>query len=468
MEQEYDNQSLYILQREAKINTNIYKIGMTTKGFLQRYKNETSYRNCRLVEVREVNDCIEAEKKLKFQLRKNGFKTCKEIDPTYEGIEDYIINDYNKFIIVFNEVCDEFKLNINQEPSLEIIENKNVKSKLNIDLEFKSLVSKKKILSDLITINYRSEILSAWENEFDNIFTPIEIIKGNGYFKNNTLKVYLINYKLMHKLFNNIYRITQSDFLNKLKQIVDYDFNKYKGKATYINLNDQTSKETSARLLLINPTSIKMFIRVKYLFENLNYNYDLINEELLTILKNYDKLEYNEIINALIKTNNPTVLQHLLKENFQLIIQTSDDNTEANIDFKNKTLIIPITLFNIYNNFKITFKYNPYLEYNTINEYNILNDDNVEDLFQSHKQLDTILRFILMEDKDNILLKCILKFVYNNIYNVNGNLNMSKSKVYMKTFKETNKINFENRYPLFKNVNNEIKEKIYKLLDKMS
>ena len=48
------------------------------------------------------------------------------------------------------------------------------------------------------------------------------------------------------------------------------------------------------------------------------------------------------VCNTLIKTNNPTVLQHLLKENFQLIIQTSDDNTEANIDFKNKFVAIKI------------------------------------------------------------------------------------------------------------------------------
>lgn len=464
MEQDYDNQSLYILQREAKLNTNIYKIGMTTKGFLQRYKNETSYRNCRVVEVREVSDCIEAEKKLKYQLHKNGFKTCKEIDPTYEGIEDYVVNDYNKFIIIFNEVCDEFKLNIDQKISPELIENKNINSKLNIDLEFKTLISKKKIVSDLITMNYRSEILSTWENEFNNIFTPIEIIRGNGYFRNNTLKVYLIDYRLMHRLFNDIYRITQTDFLNKLKQVVDYDFNKYKGRITYVNLNEQTTRETAARLLLIKPTSIKLFIRVKYLFEKLNYGYNLIDEELLTNLKNYDKLEYNEIINTLIKTNNPIVLQHLLKEKFQLIIQSDDDN-EPNIDFKNKTIIIPIKLFNIYNKFKITFKHNPYLEYNIIKEYNILNENSVEDLFESHKQLDTILRFVLMEDKNNAFLKCILDFMYNKIYNVNGNLNTSKSKVYINKFKGKNKTDFENQYPLFKNINNETKEKIYKLLD---
>ena len=157
-----ENPSLYILQRENNLNTNIYKIGMTTKGFIQRYKSEASYRNCKIVEIREVSDAIEAENALKQKLNINNFKRCKDENETYEGKEDYMVDDYDKFINIFNDVCNEFKPISDSNNNPNVITNKNnfdSEIKSQIDLDFNTLSPKRKLLIDFLGIDHRNQIL---------------------------------------------------------------------------------------------------------------------------------------------------------------------------------------------------------------------------------------------------------------------------------------------------------------------
>lgn len=460
-EKEYENPSLYILQRENKLNTNIYKIGMTTKGFIQRYKSEASYRNCKIVEIREVNNAIEAENILKHKLNNSNFKRCKDKDDNYEGKEDYIIDDYDKFISIFNSVCDEFKPKLDLNKSLKKI---NLDDEINnqINLDFSSLIQKRKQLIDFLGVDNRNDILTAWQDHFDEIFMPIEIIKGNGYHGNKTLKIYLLDHRLLHKLMNNIKKITQTDFLNIISKLVDFDFNKYNGKIKYTKFqnNNKTIVETSARLLLLKFENIKLFIKTIYLFNWQHIDYKQLDIDILEQIQKYDLFDYHEIVSKMIENNNQIAIDMLHKNKFNLII--NNNYNVPKINFKKKTIDINYNLLDYYQNFDILFVDNPTLEYSIIKKYNILTKNNINDLFMYHNFLDTILRCIIndFENENSNNINYILEFLYNNIYKQNN------SKVYTNIFKQTNIQKFENEYKSFKNVSTEIKEKLYQLLNK--
>lgn len=463
-QKKHENPSLYILQRENKLNTNIYKIGMTTKGFIQRYKSEASYRNCKIVEIREVDNAVEAENILKHKLNDNNFKRCKDKDDNYEGKEDYIIDDYDKFISIFNSVCDEFKpkLNLSEIDLTKSLKKADIDDEINnqIDLEFNSLIQKRKQLIEFLGADIRNDILTAWQDRFDEIFIPIEIIKGNGYHKNKTLKIYLLDHKLLHKLMNNIKKITQTDFLTTISKLVDFDFNKYSGKIKYTKFqnNAKTTIETSGRMMLINFENIKLFIKTNYLFEWQHIDYDQLDIDILEQIQKYDNYDYREIVSQMIENNEQIAIHMLYKNKFNLVI---DNNCNVpKINFKLKTITVNYALLDHYQNFDILFINNPTLEYSIIKKYNILSKNNIDDLFMYHNFLDTILRCVINdfenENSDNI--NYILKFLYNNIYK------QSSSKVYTSVFKQSNIQRFENKYKFFKNVSPEIKEKLYQLL----
>ena len=457
-----ENPSLYILQRENNLNTNIYKIGMTTKGFIQRYKSEASYRNCKIVEIREVSDAIEAENALKQKLNINNFKRCKDENETYEGKEDYVVDDYDKFINIFNDVCNEFKPISDSNNNTNVITNKNnfdSEIKSQIDLDFNTLSPKRKLLIDFLGIDHRNQILSSWEKNFNDVFIPIEIIKGNDYHKNKTLKAYLIDYKLMHKLMNNIKRITQTEFLLKISEFIDYDFNKYKGKIKYIKFkdNNKTMVETSGRMLMINFNNIKLFTKVNYFFNWCNIEYDQINENILKQLQKYDRFDYNEIMAKMIESNNKIAIQLLFNENYGLVL--NKDCNIPTISIKLKTITIPYNLLEYYQNFNISFLHNPTLEYSIIKQYNILNQNNIEDLFMNHSFLDTILHCLINDYKngDKTNIQYILNFVHENIHPQNN------SNVYNTTFKQKLIEQFENNYKSLKSISTEIKNILYTL-----
>ena len=118
------NGYLYILQRNDKRGTNIYKIGMTEQSIFNRINKEASYRDCFIVETRAVDNGRKAENDLKQELKNKNIKRCKDVDENYQGIEDYIIDDINYATKIFNEVCDRNDITVLNESQKIISENK--------------------------------------------------------------------------------------------------------------------------------------------------------------------------------------------------------------------------------------------------------------------------------------------------------------------------------------------------------
>ena len=347
--------ALYTLQREAKLGTNIYKIGMTEKSLVHRINNEASYRSARIIIARDVSNGSEAESLLKIELNKNGILKCKDEDKQYKGIEDYYIDDLPGFIKIFNDVCDKFMTSseINRDStSIPIDQNtKNILSNLGntiYDLNFMNIISKRKILCELFGKN-KNKYLDIISLEFDKIFKPIEIYKGIDYNSRNTYIGYLINIKAMYDIIGIKKEMTLTKFTSEIHKLADYVHEKYKSYIHY-NMIDQGSfikDKTRAKVVLINSSNIKLFMNTsqvinKYFEINPEEFIKTFDVNVLQTLKRYDKEDHELFIDKNMEAYKEKLIKN--RKIINLINSQLEENKSINKhirDSSNENIILP-------------------------------------------------------------------------------------------------------------------------------
>ena len=389
--------ALYTLQREAKLGTNIYKIGMTEKSLVHRINNEASYRSARIIIARDVSNGSEAESLLKIELNKNGILKCKDEDKQYKGIEDYYIDDLPGFIKIFNDVCDKFMTSteINRDSiSIPIDQNtKNILTNLGntiYDLNFMNIILKRKIMCELFGKN-KNKYLDIISLEFDKIFKPIEIYKGVEYNSRNTYIGYLINVKAMYDIIGIKKEMTLTKFTSEIHRLADYVHEKYKGYI-YYNMIDEGSfvkDKTRAKVVLINSSNIKLFMNTsqvinKYFEINPEEFIKTFDVNVLQTLKRYDKEDHELFIDRNMEAYKEKIIKN--RKIINLInsqLEETKQTDEYVRDSSNEIIILPKSHKSVAkknNPFNLPKKQISKAE-QTDNESEEINDDNSKNPF---------------------------------------------------------------------------------------
>ena len=452
------NGYLYILQRNDKKGTNIYKIGMTEQSIFNRINKEASYRDCFIVETRAVDNGRKAENDLKQELKNKNIKRCKDVDENYQGIEDYIIDDINCAVKIFNEVCDRNDITVSNESQKIILENKptNVNPLTLLkdeiyDNNFADLIDRRKSVIEFLGSNKRDAFV-IWLNNFDKIFKPIEIYSGLNYSKSNTYKTFLIDVAEMYKLSNFNKTITITKFRSHMSIVCDrYCSNQ--GKVSY-RTEFNTSVNTSARLYLMEPSSIKLLLGTSYVLSKYTGKY---TPEFIKTLYKYDSDECNEIIKNKISNYDQEAIEYCLYEKYSLVIDNTIDRPKLNRQLK----IISINKldYNRFRYFELLFRNNPNIDYELLTQYKLLTNNNCEDFILYVQNLDILIRCLLNDNSS--LVNVLIEFLYDKIYTANN----CKNKLYASKFKNSWYKEFEQQYKNIANLSSNIKSKLYSLLD---
>jgi hypothetical protein len=446
---------LYILQRNDKKGTNVYKIGMTEQSIFNRINKEASYRDCFIIETRSVDNGRKAENELKTELKLHNIKRCKDEDPIYQGIEDYIINDLNYALKIFNDVCDK--------NSDKILETNNTDQKIDINPllklkeeiycnNFESLIVKRKLLIEFLGTN-KKNALNSWYNNLDKILKPIEIISGLNQTKNNTRKTFLIDTNKMFEYSGFNKHVTITKFKNFISNICTNYFSKY-GKVIWKNEYDSLTT-TSAQLYLMNPEDVMLLLPSKIIIDNLQIKF---TSDFIKLLLKYDKEDYVEIINSKLTNYDNNIIEYLRQEHCLIKI---DNNINTPIyNHNTKLLTIKRNDFEKFEKFRITFKNNTNIDYELIIKYLLLTSNNCEEFILYHQNLNTILRCAFNENNDYII-DLIVEFMYNKIYVLHN----VKNVLYANKFKTHWYSEFEIKYNNIHNLSDNIKNQLYNKLD---
>lgn len=446
---------LYILQRNDKKGTNIYKIGMTERSIFNRINKEASYRDCIVIETRIVDNGRKAENDLKNELKNKNIKRCKDNDENYQGIEDYIIDDINYVVKLFNEVCDRneiSKLNHDTKTETQTINPLILMKNEIYENNFENLVEKRKAISIFLGFDKKS-ILSIWFANFDKIFKAIEIISGLGYSKSNPYRTFLIDTSEMYKISHFNKSVTITRFKTFMSNICDRYCNKY-GKVTY-RTEFNTPISTSAQLYLISPSSIKILLNTDIILSKLNNEYTI---DFIKTLYKYDYEDCNEMIKIKLLEYDDNIINYCKFEKFTLVI---DNNIEKPIYNKqHKTITINKKDYTRFSKFSLLFRNNVNIDYELLTKHQLLTKDNCEDFIIYIQNFDTVLR-CLINDESN-LINVIIEFMYDKIYNSNN----CRNKLHADKFKKLWYKEFEKHYNNILNLSDTIKIKLYNLLDK--
>lgn len=445
---------LYILQRNDKKGTNIYKIGMTERSIFNRINKEASYRDCIVIETRIVNNGRKAENDLKNELKNKNIQRCKDTNENYQGIEDYIIDDINYVVKIFNDVCDRNeinKLNSNTVTETKTINPLTLMKDEIYDNNFSNLSDKRKEIINFLGFDKKS-VLSIWFTNFDKIFKPIEIISGLGYSKSNSYKTFLVDVGEMYKMSHFNKSVTITKFKTFMSNICDRYCNKY-GKITY-KTEFNTSISTSAQLYLFEPTSIKILLNTDVILQKINHKYTI---EFIKMLYKYDYEDCNEVIKNNIAEYDQDTINYCKFEKFTLVIDNLIDKPIYNK--QHKTISINKKDYNKFYNFELLFRNNPNIDYELLTKYHLLNNDNCEDFILYVQNFDTILRCLFNEQSQ--MINSIIEFMYIKIYKNNN----CKNKLHADKFKSLWCKEFERDYKNILNLSDNIKLKLYTLLD---
>lgn len=468
--------ALYALQRESKIGTNIYKIGMTESGLMNRINNEASYRLARIIITREVSDGSKAESMLKLYLSKHNILRCKDIDKNYKGIEDYVIDDLPKFIQIFNDVCNNFIIADEYEGVIEPFSKEPILELTNsiYGFDFMNIITKRKNLIQFLGKNNR-EIINNWTTNFNKIFKPIEIYKGVEHTYKNPFIGYQLNTKALYEHSGLRSQMTLTKFVNEMQKLVDICYEKYKGTIHYKTVDDDkvVKEKTRAKLLLIMPTNVKLFLNTNSIINKYReYSSDdfisSFDVNVMHMLKRYDKDDFESFIDNNINNLDEiskVIIDFLCSDHYNIRI----DNINY-IDVNNKSKIITIDKEHLqyFNNFKPLFKYNTTIDYELIKELKMFNAQTAEKFLLYHLHISEIFTAMLYEeskwnlDMDNKpLLYEFLEFMFDKIYRQN---NIS-SVIMANKFKDKFIKNFESKYKNFLVLDPFTKESLYLKLD---
>jgi hypothetical protein len=281
--------------------------------------------------------------------------------------------------------------------------------------------------------------------------------------KKNLLHTFLINHKhqkpfSLDLIIDNLHYISYPTKINQQyyykEKINKNNYNKiYLFNLVFVLDKNETLKKNSN---LINNLYLNLQCFSKYLqFEEYTKNY--LNNQIKDILKNYDKLfrEKNsneEKLYLYIKNNN-------LFKNIENIFKSIEKKTVTNFEINNKT-------FNFF--FDIKFKDNLIKPYHSIilikkkYEEILLNNSNPNLLiFLNNCKPDKTIQEICLEK--NIDLNLILIFV-NNLINWNCAIKIFKIQNNSIFITNHNNIN----YDLNKNIEKEKKDKIFKIMEKLT
>lgn len=450
------NGYLYILQRNDKKGTNIYKIGMTEQSIFGRLNKEASYRDCFVIETRAVDNGRKAENDLKNELKNKNIKRCKDTNDNYQGIEDYIIDDINFVVKIFNEVCDRNDITIkdvkNEPTSKQEPINPLTLMKSDIyENNFNNLIDKRKSIIEFMG-NNKKTIMTIWHNNFDKVFKPIEIYSGLGYSKSNPYRTFLIDVGEMYKISHFNKTVTVTKFKTFMSMLCDRYCNKY-GKVNY-RTEFNTTVNTSAQLYLMEPSSIKLLLNTDVILSHHDFNY---TTEFIKTLYRYDHEDCNELIKNKIMNYDKDAINYCKSEKFTIVINNTVEKPLFNK--QTKTIEINKTEFDKFANFELLFRNNIDLDYELLTKYKLLNVDNCEDFIIYVRNLDMLLRCLINDNSE--LLNILIEFMYDKIYSSNN----CKNKLYADKFKKTWYKEFEQQYKNIFNLSNSIKTKLYEMLD---
>jgi hypothetical protein len=318
---------IYLLQRKVHFNTNIFKIGKTID--IKQRLSAADYRQCKIICIVWVNNCDEAEKNVINQF-KQEFKSCKIINETYEGKEDFYIDDINKAISIIFKLTDNIDL-VHDET---IVNNKEIKITLEnwwdnynsnyINEDFNSSFDK----IEQKTNNWLN-LINKWpfyynktkQINFQDCFEPIRLDKnGEIYFKikrHNGLKEHYLFDALINR--NKLRTRGLSDakrlyniFINSISHIVNKSGNKFK----YYDINNDLF-ETTACEYILDSFTLKLF-----------------NKQILTDedkFKHYVKfgIQHDKFIKPIL--NNKKIMNKLLNSMFMNYIVINTFTTKEDI-----------------------------------------------------------------------------------------------------------------------------------------
>ena len=361
---------IYLLQRKVHFNTNIYKIGKTKD--IKRRLNAADYRQCKIICIVLVSDCDEAEKEL-IKIFNKEFKQCVSLDPSYQGNEDYIIDDINKAMNIIFELSKN--ININEtKTQQELIEVKSIDINEwwnQVDFNYNA-----DEFSDYNKINSLFDMwikfIDTWpffynkekQLELSKYFEPIKFTKeGEIYFK-----IIRYNGTIKHCLFESLInsnKLKTSGLSKATKCYMDFiinishSTNKSGNKLKYYDINNN-EHETSAHEYFINYTTLKLFtkqILTKNDKNKIYVKYGIHNVDFM------DKIRYKKsIINPILNELFMKYISIEKSSNIGLIIEIINDNLrELEIEL--------LTPWLIHNNVKIDQEGNEleiYINNNTI------------------------------------------------------------------------------------------------------
>ena len=331
-------------------NTNIFKIGKTLD--IKQRLTAADYRQCKIICVVWVNDCDEAEKNVINQF-KLEFKSCKSIDETYEGKEDFYINDLNKAMSIIFGLTNNINLT-HDEPDVII-----KKQKISIedwwdeyDLNYTN--TDFNITFDKIEqkINTWLNFINKWPFYFNKTkqinlqecFEPMRFIKnGEIYFKlkrhygmkEQYLFDVLINRSKLRTRGLSDAKRSYNVFINSISHTINKSGNKFK----YFDVNNDLFETTAC----------------EYIFDSLTLK--LFNKQILTEddkFKYYVKfgIQYSNFIKPIL--NNKKIMNKLLNSMFINYVDINSYITKEDIinyinydlDSINLNTLIPWLIYN--------------------------------------------------------------------------------------------------------------------------